>query len=115
MIPTLESLSVLAEPFEVLELASGGTFRVRPTGYSVGKATIHPRDGRAAKEIVVLRLEVAATDKATLPRYWDVTSKTLIAGMLGYLEAPGGRRWQFTVTKYGDGAAARFSLDTIAL
>jgi hypothetical protein len=115
MIPALDSLAPLPEPMDLLEIPPGQTFRIRPTGYTVGKVLIHPRDGRAEKEIVVLRLTVDPADKSTVPLYWDVTAKTLIASMLGYLEAPGGRRWQFTIGKTGDGAAARFSLDTVAV
>jgi hypothetical protein len=111
MIPPLEKLPLLPEPFELLELADTTTAELAPISYVMGKATIRPRDGSPPKSIPVLRLNVAPEDKATVPRWWDVTSKTLMAGLLGFLEAPGARRWRFLITKHGVAPTARFTID----
>ena len=111
MIPALDTLADLGEPFEILDLPDGGAMELLPIRWELGRGLIHPRDGRPAHNIPVLRLHVAPADKPTEPRWWDVTAKTLIAGLLGYLEAPGGRRFRFIIVKTGVAPTARFTLD----
>jgi len=111
MIPPLDKLPTLPEPFELLELADTTTAEIAPIGFTLGKGMIRPRDGRAPHEIPILRITVAPEDKPTVPRWWDVSSKTLIAGLLGYLQAPSGGPWRFLITKYGTAPTARFSIE----
>ena len=112
-LPTLDQAEELPGPFEILELADGETKTFGVSSWEIGKMLIHPRDGRDAKWVVGLRVHVRAGEKATLPDYWDVTAQHLVAGLLPYLEQPGYPQKVFTVTKRGDGARARFTLEVV--
>lgn len=109
----LDQLDRMPEPFELLEWSDGQTMDLRIESWSLGKALIHPRDGRPAKEVPVLRVHVPAGDKPTLPGYWDITSKHLIAGLVGYLEAGRVSGRIFRITWHGTGARGRPSLEVI--
>ena len=104
-------LTALPGPFEIFEPSPGVPTTIRPTAWQLGKAKIAPRDGRPPYEVSVLRVTVPTKDKVTLPQYWDITSKHLIAGLLGYLEAPAGGPYDFIITKSGTGPTARFVLE----
>jgi len=104
-------LKVLSGPFEIFEPPPGVPTTIRPTAWQLGKARISPRDGRPPYEVPVLRVTVPKSDKVTLPDYWDITSKHLIAGLLAYLEAPTGGPYDYVVTKSGSGPTARFVLE----
>jgi len=115
MLPALDSLEPMSEPFEILELRDGETAVLVPVRWELGKATITPRDGRPPKEIRVLRVHVDPADKPTVPAYWDITSQHLIAALLPYLEQMPGHRWRFTIRKHGWDARARFRLEAVPL
>jgi len=110
-LPDLAQLSRIAEPFEWLELANGESRTLRVERHELGSTVINPRDDRDPFEIPVLRVHVPPADKPTIPAYWDISAKHLIAGMLGYLDAAAGKLYTFRVTKRGQGPAARFTLD----
>ena len=110
-LPDLAQLSRMPEPFEWLELANGQSRTLRVERHELGTTVINPRDDRDPFEIGVLRVHVPARDKQTLPHYWDISAKHLIAGMLPYLDGPNAGAWSFRVTKKGEGPAARFTLD----
>lgn len=110
MLPGLDELPGMPDPFEILELGDGETRTMSPVSWELGKAMISPRDGRPGKIVRVLRLHVSPAEKPTLPDYWDVTSAHLVAGLLPYLEQMPGRRWRFTITKYGLNEKSRFTL-----
>lgn len=107
----LEELTDMPEPYEILELADGQTFRLRPQRFAEGRMWLQPRDGRPRKQVHVLRVWIPAEDKETIPAYWDITAKHLINGLLGYLEAQGAGRHEFIITKQGDPPVARFRLE----
>ena len=111
MIPDLADLEPMLEPFELLELQPNQVAELIPEGFLLGKAKINPRDGRPPKVVPVLRLAMSLDTKPTLPQWWDITSKNLIAGMLGHLQngAPGSKIYK--IQKLGDGPRARFTLD----
>ena len=109
-LPDIITLDVLSRPYEIFELGSAGTARLRVTKFKVGKMTIHPRPTGAPKEIIALRLWVPPEVKSLYPDYYDVTSQTLIAQVLPYLEAGDYERTEFTITKHGFGPKARFSV-----
>ena len=109
----VNELPPMPEPFEILELGDGDSITLSVERWELGRALIKPRDGREAHDIPVLRLHIPAGDKATLPAYWDVTSKHLIAGLLGHLEAGQAKTHSFTVTKHGEAPTARFALTTV--
>lgn len=112
MLPDLDKLETLGEPYEILELAAGETRRITPESWQLGKATIHPRDGREPKTIRVLRVHVPYSLKPTLPHWWDITAQHLVAGMLPWLERLTTNPVVFTVTKLGEGPRARFTMTT---
>lgn len=111
MLPELELLEPLPDPFEILELLDKQEIVLRPKGFTLGKAKIVPRDGREPKLIRVLRVEVSKADKPTLPQYWDVTSAHLIAGLMGHFGQRDYLRKTYKIKKFGTGARARFTLD----
>ena len=104
-------LPEIPEPFNFLELRDGQTITLTPTAYQLGKTLIQPRDGRPPREVPVLRLWVPHTQLPTLPHYWDITSKHLVAGLMPYLEEHGAGTYTFTITRYGSGPSARFQLE----
>lgn len=111
MLPNVETLDPLPEPFEMLELVDGQEIELRILSWTIGKAKITPRDGRPAKEVQILRVEVSTAAKPTLPPYWDISSKHLEAGLLGHLEQEGFTDKIFIIKRFGEGPKARFTLD----
>lgn len=109
-LPKLEDVEDLPGPFEILEMADGETRAFGVTGWQLGKAPIQPRDGRPKKVVLILRVHVPPEDKATLPDYWDITAQHLAAGLHAYLERGKPWRHRFTITKHGEGARGRFTL-----
>lgn len=109
-IPDIGSLESLRGPYEILELGDGGTKDLYIEKHELGKMVIHPRPQGLTKEIVALRVFVPATVKPLYPDWYDITSQTLIAQMLPYLEAGGYGKKRFQIRKIGTGPQARFSL-----
>ena len=110
MLPELDQTRDLAGPFELLEMTDGQEITLRPRKWELGKALIEPRDGQAPKVIHVLRIHVDEQFKPTLPQYWDLTAKHLVAGLYPYLTRPGWQRKTFTIKKLGVAPRARFTL-----
>jgi len=104
---------MVSEPFEFWDLEDQETRVVKVTRYEEGTIEIHPRypGAPASKTVRVLRLHLAPGIKTTLPGYWDITSKHLIAALLPILQAPGLQEKTFTVQKFGVAPSARFSLE----
>ena len=111
MLPDIEDMESMPEPFEILELLPAQEIELRPLGWKLGKALINPRDGRPPRIIRVLRVEVSKEVKPTLPAYWDVTSAHLIAGLMGHFEQADYGRKLYKIKKFGTGPQARFTLD----
>jgi len=110
MIPDLAELPPLPGPYEVFELHDGQSAQIVPTSWELGKAVIHPRDGREPREIPILRVHTDPVYKPMLPHYWDITAKHLIAGLLAHMQANPERRYTYTITKHGHPPTARFTL-----
>ena len=111
MLPDIADMESMPEPFEILELYAGQEIELRPGSWRLGKALINPRDGRAARIIRVLRVDVSKEAKPTLPAYWDITAAHLIAGLVGHFEQPDYRAKVYKIKKFGQGPQARFTLD----
>lgn len=103
-------MEALPGPYEILELEDGGILSTKISGYSVGEVEIHPAYKPEGKFIKALRIHVPEEDKAYFPFYWDVTSQTLLAQLLPFLEQPGYGQRTYTITKHGVAPRARFSL-----
>jgi hypothetical protein len=103
-----EELKPLAGPYELFDLADGETREFRAIRYEMGVVRIQTAVVPAGKDVVGLRIFVTAASKPVGVNWWDVTSRTLIAQLLPYLEAPGLEVRQFSVTKLGVAPKARF-------
>lgn len=103
----------LPEPMEYWDMNPGESRTLEISGYERGRNTIIPRSGpnKGPKLVDHLRLHLEPGIKETLPYYWDITAKTLIAGLLPYLNAGRHMTHRFIVTKIGQGVRSRFSLD----
>jgi len=112
-LPHVEDLAEVAEPFELLDMQDGETKVLRIVRWEFGKCFIHPRDGREPRWVPCLRVWVPAEDKATIPDYWDITSKHLANALRGYLTRGDHERYAFKVTKHGRPPTARFTLDAL--
>ena len=111
MLPDITELDPTPDPFEMLEMDSGEQISLKPLSFSLGRAKITPRDGRPAREIRILRVDVSLDDKPTLPQYWDVTSAHLIAALYAHFSIDGYQSKVYKITKVGEGPRARFTLD----
>jgi len=106
-----ETVKQLAGPYEIFELTDGEVRELTITGYETGEVTIHPLHTTVPKVITALRVQVPRASKMLGPPYWDITSKTLVAQMLPYLEAGGYQTKRFVVKKLGVAPKARFTLE----
>lgn len=97
-------------PYEILELGDGESLITRITRWEVGEVEIHPSYKPEGKFVAALRIHVPEDDKEYFPFYWDVTSQTLLAQLLPYLELEGFERRRYTITKHGVAPKARFTL-----
>ena len=103
-------METLPGPYEVLELEDEGILTTKISSFSVGEVLIHPAYKPDGKLIKALRIHVPEADKEYFPFYWDVTSQTLIAQLLPYLEQPGYAQRTYEITKHGVAPKARFTL-----
>jgi len=103
-------MATLPGPFEILELEDEGTLKTRIQNWELGEVTIHPAYKPDGKQITALRIHVLEQDKDYFPYYWDVTSQTLIAQLVPYLEQPHYELKTYIITKHGVAPRARFSL-----
>ena len=108
-------LKELPGPYEILELNDGQTLELQIKSYSTGSVTIYPAHAPGGKVIAALRLHVSKRYKPYFPWYWDVTSKFLVAQLLGYLEAGDFQNKRFVITKHGTAPKARFELQVIPI
>ena len=108
----VNEIKTLEPPYEILDLGDGGQLRTTIENWQLGKMKITPRTIGEEKEILALRIWVPEDVKPTVPGYYDITSQTLIAGLRGYLEAPGWKDLVFTIVKHGVAPTARFEVRT---
>ena len=101
----------LEGPFEILELGDKETLTTRIMRWQIGEVEIHPAYKPEGKWIKALRIHVPETDKQYFPWYWDVTSQTLLAQLVPYLERPGYELRTYKITKHGVAPRARFTLE----
>ena len=103
-------MATLPGPYEILELDDEGSLTTRIQKWEVGEVTIHPSYQPEGKIIRALRIHVLEADKEYFPYYWDITSQTLLAQLVPYLEQTHFEIRRYTITKHGSGPRARFSL-----
>ena len=97
-------------PFELLEMADGEVRVFHIRSWEKGTTIIKPPFAPEGKEIPVLRLWVAPPEQPIGLEYWDVTSKTLMAQLLPYLEREGFRGLRFTIRAFGVAPKKRFTV-----
>ena len=80
-----ETLPELPGPYDLLDPMIGQVVTLRVVKATLGRTVIIPKDKTGAKTVPILRIHLEVGSKPSLPPYWDVTAKHLIAGLLGYL------------------------------
>ena len=110
-----EKLEPLPSPYEIMDLGDGGTIATTIENWKLGSMKITPRKIGVEKEISALRIWVPLEVKPTVPPYYDITSGTLIAGLLGYLKQPGWEKKRYKITKHGVAPMARFTLEVTSV
>jgi hypothetical protein len=103
-------MSELAKPYEIYEWKDGETREFTIVKYELGELEIHPRDGRAAKTVPVMRIHVPAEEKTDFPSYWDLTSQRLVAQLKGILPEFLYNPFKVKVTAIGAPPATHFSV-----
>jgi hypothetical protein len=106
-----EQVKELPGPYEILELVDGESRELVITGFVVGSMVIRPPHAPNGKQITAVRVMVPKQIKPLPPYYWDITSQTLVAQVLPYLQAGGYVGKKFTIKKFGVAPKARFTLE----
>jgi hypothetical protein len=100
----------LTAPYEFLDLQDGQVLITRVVAFDQGDATITRRGAAQGKVVKVVRIHVPATDKPTVPAYWDVSATTVFQTLLGLLPSiVAGRSW-LRIQKFGVAPSARFQV-----
>jgi len=109
------TVSMLSEPYEIMELADGQDVTLAITRWELGRMLIKPRypGAPASKEIQALRLHVPAGRKLLGPPFWDVTSQTLIAQLKPHLDDLARTGRAFRITAHGQAPRKRFTLELL--
>jgi len=87
-LPRIEDLEELSPPYEILETIPCKTYRIKVTGYEIGKITIKPRwvGAPPSKTVVCIRLYTTTEYKPTWPPYWDITPARLVSQLYALLK-----------------------------
>lgn len=103
-------MSLLAKPWELLDLMDGQAVTFGVLRYELGELTIVARHDGQEKTIPTMRVYVRPGDKSHGLAYWDITSLTLQAQLRPFLDSPATKGMRFTVTARGVRPAKRFQL-----
>jgi hypothetical protein len=103
-------LKEIQGPYDILDMKDGETQTMQIRRYEKGTMKIVTAEKPEGKTIPVLRVWCVKETKQIGAPYWDITSQTLIAQMMPYLEAGEYENRKFAVTKYGVAPRARFTL-----
>ncbi len=126
-------MSILAEPYEYLDLAHGQAIRLSVTRWDDGEAVIHPRNPSPrhvrqhmdqrnltvapppgtpiSVETPVLRLWGTRLDEPSPAKYWDISSKTARADLLARLQHGTPLPAVITLTANGAAPKKRYSVE----
>ena len=105
-----EELKPLLGPYEIFEMTDGETRVFQVNDWKLGTMGMVTAETPAGKIVKTLRLYVPQLHKPLGVNWWDVTSQTLIAQLLPYLELPNYQVKTFTVSKFGVKPKARFTV-----
>jgi len=103
----------LAKPYEIYEWRDGETREFTILRYEEGELEIHPRNGREAKTVSVIRVHVPPEEKPEFPHYWDLTSARLVAQLKGILPGIRALPIKITVTAIGTAPRTHFSVSRV--
>jgi len=106
-----ETLEELPGPYEILELGDREVRSLRIAGWRQGLMRIQTGEVPQGKTIKALRVFVPAETKPVGVSWYDITSQTLIAQILPFLERPNFTTKTFVITKYGTAPKARFTVE----
>lgn len=107
----MPELKIFESPFEILELEDRGVMDLEVVKWELGKTVIKTAIVPEGKEIKALRVWVPKEKKPIGVDWWDITSQTLIAQLLPYLEKKAYREYIYRITKFGVAPKARFTLE----
>ena len=103
-------MAMLSEPMELLDLEDMKKLTFRVVRFEQGETAIKTQDEPGGKVVAVLRVHVPRELKPIGMPYYDVTSKTLQAQLLPFLQDPTQRGRTFTITAHGIRPRKRFEL-----
>ena len=103
-------MGMLSEPMELLDLEDGKKLTFRVLRFEQGETAIKTQDVPAGKVVGALRIHVPRELKPVGMPYYDITSKTLQAQLLPFLQDPGQKGRTFTITAHGIRPRKRFEL-----
>jgi hypothetical protein len=106
-------MASLPGPYEIFELEDGQTHSTKVDSWELGEVEIHPKYKPEGKFITALRIHVPKHFKDYFPFYWDITSSTLVAQLLPFLESEGYAQKTYSITKHGVAPRARFTLKVV--
>lgn len=105
-------MAKIFSPYELWPPPGNGPWDLKIERWEVGESEPFSYD-RGRKTVVkrILRIYVPRGLKPYGAPYWDIGSKTLIATLLPYLEAPGFEKLTFRIRKVGVPPAARYGVE----
>lgn len=103
-------MGTLPGPYELLDLEDEETLTTKIESFDAGEVKIETKRKPEGKFVNTLRVHVPQHSKDYFPFYWDITSQTLIAQLMPFLEQPGYAQKTYTITKHGVAPRARFTL-----
>jgi hypothetical protein len=106
-----ETLEELPGPYEILEMTDREVRSLRIVAWQQGLMRIQTGEVPEGKTIKALRVFVPAQTKPIGVSWYDITSQTLIAQILPFLEQPNFSTKTFIITKYGTAPKARFTVE----
>jgi len=106
-----KTLEELPGPYEILEMTDHEVRSLRIAAWQQGLMKIQTGERPEGKTIRALRVFVPAQTKPIGVSWYDITSQTLIAQILPFLEQPNFQNKVFVITKYGTAPKARFTVE----
>jgi hypothetical protein len=107
------AIKKLQEPYEIFEMLDGETRELRVKSFELGSIDIKTSEVPQGKTITALRVFVPIEFKSVGVNWFDITSKTLTAQLLGYLQQPDFDKRLFVIKKFGVAPKARFTVQVL--
>jgi len=101
----------IESPYEIFDIGDGGVVTTKILKWELGEMTIKTRVVVGQKVVKVLRIFVPPETKPIFPDYYDITSTTLIAQLVPFLQQADFINKKYKITKVGVAPQARFTLE----